>query len=274
MRLGADIRLTNPDPTTWERELRRLALRSVVWPLDRDESEDQIRDYTAIAAAHDVLIAEVPAWCNPLHPDAHTRAAKIERCQTRLALAERIGARCCVNVGGSCGESWWGPHPRDLDEDRFDLVVETVRCIVDAVRPTRTRYTLETMPWMHPDSPQAYRRLIAAVDRPGFAVHLDPVNMITSPQRCFANAAFLRECFELLGPWIRSCHAKDVRLDTRLTVHLDEVPPGQGALCYRSFLAGLARLDPDTPLIIEHVEPAQMPAALAHIRTLAAEVDG
>lgn len=37
-------------------------------------------------------------------------------------------------------------------------------------------------------------------------------NMITSPQRYFYNDDFLRECFTKLGPWIVSCHLKDILL--------------------------------------------------------------
>ena len=52
-----------------------------------------------------------------------------------------------------------------------------------------------------------------------------------------------------------SCHAKDTRLDQRrLTVHLQEVAPGDGALDYGVFLAELAKLPADTPLILEHLE--------------------
>lgn len=50
------------------------------------------------------------------------------------------------------------------------------------------------------------------VDRSAFGVHLDAINMITSPQRYFFNDDFLRECFTKLGPWIVSCHLKDILL--------------------------------------------------------------
>jgi hypothetical protein len=64
----------------------------------------------------------------------------------------------------------------------------------------RTFYTLETMPWMYPDSTDAYLRLLRAVDRPRFAVHFDPVNLISSPQRCFCNADLIRDFIARLGP--------------------------------------------------------------------------
>ena len=78
---------------------------------------------------------------------------------------------------------------------------------------------------MYPDSPDSYLELIKAIDRPAFAVHLDPVNIICSPQLFYSNGAFLRECFTKLGPYIKGCHAKDIALGETLTVHLTEVRP-------------------------------------------------
>jgi len=271
MRLGADLHPDQPDPERWGAKIRELGLRAVVWPLDGEVDARDRKAWVVAATAADATIAEVGAWCNPLHPNDELRVENVRRCEERLALADELGANCCVNVGGSAGEEWWGPHPRDLDEDRFDLVVETVRAIVDAVKPTRTAYALETMPWMHPDSADSYLRLVEAVDRPGFGVHLDPVNLINSPRRYFANGGIIRECFGKLGPWIRSCHAKDVKLEKSLTVHLREVPPGQGGLDYRAFVDCLWRLDPEVPVIVEHVATDELPAALAHIRKIESE---
>jgi sugar phosphate isomerase/epimerase len=190
-----------------------------------------------------------------------------------LALADAIGARCCVNIAGSRGVKWDGPDPTDLTPETFELIVETVREIIDAVQPTRTFYTLETMPWMPPDSADSYVALIGAIDRPQFAVHLDVVNLVSSPQRFFGNAALIRECVTKLGPRIKSCHAKDVALAGKLTVHLDEVRPGLGGLDYRTLLAELSRLDADLPLMLEHLPgEADYDQATAYVRSVAQEV--
>lgn len=82
----------------------------------------------------------------------------------------------------------------------------------------------------------------------------------------------IRHWFTLLGPYIKSCHAKDITLSRELTVHLDEVRPGMGALDYRAYLTEIARLEADTPLMIEHLQTQEDYAAgLAHIRGVAAE---
>jgi len=201
-----------------------------------------------------------------------SRKAALEKCRRQLALADRIGARCCVNITGSRGEKWDGPSADNYTCETFDMIVETTRAIIDDVKPTRTYFTLETMPWAYPDSPDSYARLFEAIDRKRFAVHLDPVNLVCSPQRYYGNAALIRECFKKLGPHIKSCHAKDILLHPRLTTHLDEVRPGTGGLDYATFLKELSKLT-DVPLMLEHLPNAEeYTKAAEHIRGVARDV--
>lgn len=253
MRLGAPVFVEQMTPDAWIAALQRERYGAAYCPVGADADAATIRAYVEAAEKVDIVIAEVGAWSNPLSTDEATRKAALEKCQTQLALADEIGARCCVNIAGTRGEPWDGPHPSNLTPETFGLIVETVRTIIDAVRPRRTYYTLEPMPWMYPDSADSYLRLIAAIDRSHFAVHVDMVNVINSPQRYFENAALIREWFTKLGPHIKSCHAKDTLLSTKLTTHLDEVRPGLGYLDYRTLLRELDKLDPDTPLMIEHL---------------------
>jgi sugar phosphate isomerase/epimerase len=253
MRLGGPVFEHYTDPESWISVLRQLGYNASFCPAHDAENDDAILAYARAADAADIVIAEVGAWSNPLSPDDDERRAAVRLCMERLALADRIGARCCVNISGSRGKKWDGPHPDNLTEETFDMTVETVRKIIDEVKPVRTFYTLETMPWMYPDSADSYLKLIEAIDRRQFGVHLDPVNLICSPQRFFNNGAVIRECFEKLGLHIKSCHAKDITLSEKLTVHLDEVRPGLGGLDYRTYLCELNKLDADIPLMIEHL---------------------
>jgi len=273
MRLGGPVFGQFGDPDRWVAAHRAKGYGAALCPLNDPGDGDAVRAYRSAAEQGGLVIAEVGAWSNPLSPDEGERQAALALCRERLALADMIGARCCVNIAGSCGPKWDGPYPQDLTAATFDLIVESVRSIIDAVQPTRTFYTLETMPWMYPDSAASYLRLLEAVDRLRFGVHLDPVNVVNSPRRYFENGALLRECFEKLGPHIKSCHAKDVRLGDGLTVHLDEVRPGAGGLDYKVFLRELDRLDADMPLILEHLAAEEdYDRAAAYVREVADEL--
>jgi sugar phosphate isomerase/epimerase len=270
MRLGGALFREYDAPDQWVDAVRACGYRAAFCPVGLDASEDDIRDYAAAAQAADIVIAEVGAWSNPLSPDEATRTAALEKCKKALLLADRIGACCCVNIAGSRGEKWDGPCADDLTPETFEMIVVTVRDIIDTVAPAHTFYTLETMPWMYPDSAESYEDLIKAVDRRAFAVHLDPVNLICSPQRYFRNAQVVQEFVDRLGPHVKSCHAKDIVLRDKLTVHLDEVRPGCGGLDFRGCLSQLGRLDPNLPLMIEHLPTEEGYAKAAdYIRSVA-----
>jgi len=270
MRLGGNIFETCSDPDSWIVALRRHGYSAAYCPLTSQDDRSTVRAYRDAAKRANVVMAEVGAWSNPLSPDQETRRLAVTKCQEQLALADEVGARCCVNIAGSRSQQWDGPHPDNLSTETFDLIVMTVRAIIDAVKPTHTYYALETMPWVYPDSAESYLRLVKAIDRERFAVHLDPVNLISSPQRFYDNGSVIRECFANLGPYIRSCHAKDIALSGKVTVHLDEVRPGLGSLDYRVFLQELSKLDPDTPLMLEHLRTEEeYVAAAGHIRSVA-----
>lgn len=274
MRLGGPVFVKYDDPDGWIEALKHHGYSAAFCPLRDADDPAAVQAYAEAAEKADVVIAEVGAFGNnPISPDSATRKMGVEACQKKLALADQIGARCCVNVSGSHSSQWAGPHPENLTPETFDLIVESVRKIIDAVHPTRACYTLETMPWMYPDSADSYLELLKAIDRQQFAVHLDPVNIVCSPQRYFSNGDLIRECIQRLGPHIKSCHAKDIAMSDKLTVHLDEVRPGLGGLDYHTFLRELDTLPPDTPLMLEHLK-GEEPYALAadHIRSVAREV--
>ncbi len=253
MRLGAPIFADTHTPESWIASVQAKGYRAAYCPLEPDADDETVRSYVQAARRADILIAEVGAWSNPLSPDELQRRKAIDKCKHSLDLAERIGAHHCVNISGSRSTQWDGPHRDNFSDETFEMIVETTRDILDSVKPAHTFYSLETMPWAFPDSPQSYLRLIEAIDRPGFGVHFDPVNMINSPRRFWDNAGFMREFCSLLGPHIKGVHAKDIRLGTKLTVHLDEARPGEGDLDYRVLLREINRLDADVPFMLEHL---------------------
>ncbi len=269
MRLGAPIWGHRYDPEPYFAKIKSLGYGAAYCMLEGDESDDLLAAFEKAAAQAGIVIAEVGAWRNnPLHPDEATSKEAIANIQKKLALADKIGARCCVNVAGSLDpDSWAGPHMHNLDDDVFDLVVETARAIIDGVKPTRTYFTLEMMPWMFPDSADSYLKLIDAIDRERFGVHLDPVNIVCTPRAYFYNADLLRECFEKLGPHIRSIHAKDMIIKRDMPITIHEILPGKGALDYVAFLKEANKLDPDVPFMLEHLQsPEEYAEATQYVR--------
>jgi sugar phosphate isomerase/epimerase len=267
LRLGGPVKAK--DPQSWIETHKKLGYRAAYCPVGADAPDDLINEYVRLAQGTDIIIAEVGAWSNPISPDQDMRKKALAKCRRQLDLADRIGARCCVNISGSRSEKWDGPDAHNLTQETFDIIVETTRSIIDEVKPKRTYFTLETMPWAYPDSADSYLRLIKAIDRKRFAAHLDPVNLVNSPRRYFNSGQLIRECFSKLGPYIKSCHAKDIILEKKLTTHLSETRPGLGGLDYETFLRELSKL-PGVPLMLEHLaNQEQYRQAADHIRNVA-----
>ncbi len=259
VRLGGPIFLQSDDPGALAREHRRLGYSAAYCPEIATLNDEKIlAEIQRAYAAANVVIAEVGAWKNMLDPDGQKRHENLAYVTERCALAEAVGARCCVDIAGSYNpDFWYGPDPKNLSQEFFDATVENCRHIIDQVKPTRTRFTIEMMGWNLPDGPDAYLKLIQAVDRKPFGVHLDVCNGINSPQRFYQNSAFIRECFRKLGPWVVSCHAKDLKWVVEMNVHFEEVVPGRGQVDYQTYLTELAKLGREVPLMLEHLKTAE-----------------
>ena len=275
IRFGGPIFLKSDDPRELAREHRKLGYSAAYCPprLNVNDSA-RIREVETAFAAENVVIAEVGVWVNMLDPDSEKRAANIKLVTTGLALADAVGARCCVDIAGSYSPNvWYGPHPKNLSREFFDATVENCRKIIDAVKPKRTKFTIEMMGWSIPDGPDSYLNLIRAVARPPFGVHLDICNGVCTPARFYDNAGFIRECFRKLGPHIASCHAKDLQWPAEMNVHFVEVAPGLGQIDYRAYLTELAALPHDAPLMLEHLKTAEdYSGAAAYVRKVAGEL--
>ena len=257
IRLGGPIFLKSDDPVELAREHRRWGYSAAYCPAATLDDTDRIRAIRVAFDAARVVIAEVGAWRNMLDPDAAKRAENLRYVTERLALAEAVSARCCVDIAGSFNPTvWYGPHPGNLSREFFDATVENCRKVIDAVKPRQTVFSIEMMGWSLPDGPDSYLELIRAVDRSAFAVHLDVCNAINSPLRLYRNAAFIEECFAKLGKWIVSCHAKDLAWVPEYNVHFREVVPGKGEIDYATYLRELSRLGVDAPLMLEHLQTA------------------
>ena len=173
VRLGAPVFNAPEDPEELALAHRKLGYRAAYCPTVGLNETERIRDISTAFAKHDVVIAEVGRWCNLLDADSQKREENLRRVTEGLALADALGARCCVDIAGSYNAKvWYGPHAHNLSPRFFDEAVENARKIIDAVKPKRAKFCYEMMGWALPDNPDAYVKMIKAVDRAAFGVHL------------------------------------------------------------------------------------------------------
>ncbi|GAB4047521.1 sugar phosphate isomerase/epimerase family protein [Spirosoma litoris] len=251
LRLGGPIFLKSQDPEELAREHRRLQYSSAYVPAVELKDSAKIAAIEKAFAGQNVILAEVGAWVNMLDQDADKRRKNLEYVTERLALAEAVGARTCVDIAGSYNPTRWdGPDARDLTKTYFDATVENCRKVIDAVKPKRAKFALEMMGWSLPDGPDSYLKFIKAIDRPAFGAHIDMANIINSPTRYYNNKALINETFQKLGRWIVSAHAKDIAPQNG---HFMETMPGRGSLDYVTYIRNVTSLPQEVPLLLEHL---------------------
>lgn len=275
MRLGGSIMKPYNSPAEWLTHVREYGYSAVTFPVNSDAPAQVRKDYLQCARDNDLLIGEVGIWRNVMAKDEKERQAAMDYSIRQLELAEEVGANCCVNISGSVGDLWDGYHPAQDTREVYDRVVETTQRIIDAVKPTHTCFSLEPMPWMCPESPEEYLRLMKDVDRAAFKVHLDYCNMINSLDRYRHAGEFIRQCFDLLGEHIVSIHAKDVKLrDGALPIVIEEIQPGQGSIDLPLVCALAEGLGADIPVFVEHLPDHAAYMAAAETMRRAAEKAG
>lgn len=256
MRLGVSTSFNAKNPEEWVKSQCDIDCKSVVFPLDCSASKSLVDEYVQAAKENDLMIAEVGIWRNAIASDINECNENLEYSIGQLELAEYIGARCCVNVAGAAGAAgcrWDGGFKENFSTNTWEKTVSMVRKVIDEVKPVKTFFALEPMPWMIPTGPLEYLKLIDCVERDRFAVHMDIINMISNPERFFFPEEFMDNVFDLLGNRIKSCHIKDIRLLEGYTFQLEECGCGEGVFPLEYYAKLINKVDENMPVIIEHL---------------------
>jgi len=237
------------------------------------------RDQAATRAARaafekaGVRIAEVGCWTNLMVDDKKQRDENFRLMEEAFAFADELGAGCTIATVGSVSNA--GPDHQDgrnYSQEAFDRTVDTARRLIDSVKPKRTKLAFEALSFDFTDTPTGMRRLMDAIDRDGFGIHVDLVNwLMVSPRRYWGQHEVIREMVDQVGPWIIGAHCKDLRLQVGYDTIIREVPSGQGHVDLRAYLQALDSVGHDVTLLLEHLpDEAAYDAATANVRAQAA----
>ena len=257
MRLGGNVFYNGSNPEEYALAHVKKGYGAALCP-DWISLEDlgKVAEFKAVMKEYDIRIAEVGAWCNPMHPDKAEAESKIQYMIRRLELAEELEADTCVNILGSKNPQYWaGAHKAGYSEEFFREAVEVSQRVIDAVKPTHTKLSFEMMPYHFLDCAEEYLRFLEAVDRKEAAVHLDICNTMNNPRRFYNNSEFIPHTFGLLKEQIVTLHIKDIDLRPDVSVAMfQEVLFGTGGMDCKVLMEEIAKLPEDTPAMLEHME--------------------
>lgn len=211
-------------------------------------------------------------WQNLVTPDEGQRREAVRTVQAALRLAGWLGSRGIDTGPGSMNPAGpWFPHPDNWTASARRQLVKSLKECAQAAEDAGVFLSLEGHQLVTLESPEVTRDVLAEVDSPWVRSDYDSANWITR-ETVYDTTAALNHHFDVLGPYIVSCHAKDVWLENRLTLHLQDGCPGLGQVDFRTLFRRMESLSPDYPVIVEGAQTEELPQVSDLFHGLAAEL--
>ena len=275
IRFGGPVFAPADDPRELARAHKAKGYTAAYVPHVPLSDKEKIKAVREAFQAERIMLAEVGYWDNLVDLDEAARKHNMARMTEALCLAEETGARCAVNIFGSYvyGKGDASFSGRNFSDDAFADAVDIARRLIDAVKPKTAFFTYELFPFNIVDSPELIEKLLRAVDREKFGVHLDLCNLINGPRAYFSSGDIMRDCVKRFGDRIVAAHVKDIKLkEPAVSVILEEVLPGEGGIDMHAFVREIHRLPQEVPFMMEHLSSeAEYDRAAAYIRECAGE---
>lgn len=223
-------------------------------------------------------IVAISGYTNLVHPVAARQAKNVADLKTLLRFARELGSPYVISETGTFdANSDWVYHPKNGTEEGYETIRAIILDLAKHAYEHGATFLIENYVNNIIGSVDQVLRLFADVDHPGLGLLMDPTNYFSEHNIDDIDGE-LNRIFNALGDRIKIAHAKDCKraLDTaekHAAIDADEshtfrgagsveLPaPGLGALNYPLYLKRLAKLHPNIPLIIEHLDEDDIPRA-------------
>lgn len=199
-------------------------------------------------------------WQNLVTPDEGRRREAVSTLQAALVLAGHMGARGIDTGPGSMNpDGPWFPHPENWTAVCRRQLVKSLKECAPAAEDARVYLSLEGHQLVTLESAAVTREILDEVGSPWVRSDYDSANWITR-ETVYNTTAALNRDFDTLGQHVVSCHAKDVWIENRLTLHLQDGCPGKGTVDFKTLFRRMEALSPDYPVIVEGAATEDLPA--------------
>ncbi|KAA9368876.1 MULTISPECIES: sugar phosphate isomerase/epimerase family protein [Ochrobactrum] len=231
---------------------------------------------------HNLPISCISGYTNIIHPDKGERERRVGYLKEIIRHAQYLGTPYVISETGTYNtESDWVHHPKNKTEEGFEECRKVIADLSQFAYDHGAVFLLETYVNNVVGSVEETVKMFAQVDHPGLGLLMDPTNYFET-HNIDRMDEILNQVFDTLSDKIKIGHAKDVKRsgDDKSEKHADigdaealeshtfrgvgeiELPaPGLGSLNYDLYLKRLAQKHPNIPMIIEHLDEADVPRA-------------
>lgn len=211
-------------------------------------------------------------WQNMVTPDENARAEAVRTIQAALRLAGWMGARGIDTGPGSMNpDGPWFPHPYNYTEQAKQQLIKTLNECKGAAEDAGVFLSLESHQLVTLKSAEVTKEVLDTVDSHWVRCDYDSANWITL-DTLYDTGAALNHHFDLLGKHIVSTHAKDIWIENKLALHLQDGCPGKGLMDFKTLFRRMEALDPEYPVISEGNSTEELPAVSELFHNIAREL--
>jgi sugar phosphate isomerase/epimerase len=241
----------------------QLALNKAIAGLDLkpgDLNPGLAWDIGRTFARHDVQIAVLGCYINPLHPEDKVRRQLLDFFHDHLRYARDMG---CGLVGLETGtpNPDYAPDPNTGSEATFLALLHSLEDLVTQAEHHGVSVAVEGVTAHTVSTPLKMRRVLDALPSKNLQVIFDPVNFI-SGDNWEAQDRIIEESFQLFGDRIAIIHAKDFTVADGV---YRQMPTGQGQLNYDLLCSLIAQHKPGISILLEEAGPEVVAHCVAHI---------
>lgn len=223
-------------------------------------------------------ICAISGYTNITHPDREERGRRVGALKEIIRNARDLGTPYVISETGTFNtESDWVHHERNKTEEGYQEALDVIAELAQEAYDHGAVFLVENYVNNVIGSAPELLRLFADLPHPGLGLLMDPTNYFDGTNIDDVDAT-LNTMFDALGDRIKIAHAKDCKraVDTS-EKHVEiegpeantfrgagavELPAaGLGVLNYDLYVKRLARLHPNIPLIIEHLDEDDVPRA-------------
>jgi sugar phosphate isomerase/epimerase len=259
-------------------ETVQLNLEFKDWRFDDDSSPAACQAVRETLRGNGLSIAAIAGYLNPIARDPARRRANLDRMKAMLERAGDLGSPYVATETGSLHpHDDWAPHPDNETPAAFEQTCEAVNELVRHAAECGTVLLVEPAIGNVVDTPAKAQALMQEIGSSALGLVADPANYVDDGNLARADEV-QRDMFARTAPYLKLAHAKDVRRidgesrerhhhmgDPTLYGGMEYPSVGLGDLNYELYLSLLQRHCPDVPLIVEHLEEADVPRAKAFV---------
>jgi sugar phosphate isomerase/epimerase len=223
-------------------------------------------------------IVAISGYTNITHPHLTKREENIKNLKILLKYARDLGTPYVISETGTFNEdSDWVHHKKNGTEEAYDTVYEIITDLTKFAYDNGSIFLVENYVNNIIGTVNKVLRLFSDVNHPALGLVMDPTNYFSEANINDVDEE-LNRIFNALGERIKIAHAKDCKQAENIAEkHADidaaeshtfrgagsvELPaPGLGILNYDLYLKRLSNIHPNIPLIIEHLDEADVPRA-------------